>query len=373
MKKNYRWFQCITHDGDKVELFIRDYFSGQCNNIMFIGGAGFDPRSKKIAEILNIVAPNNTYCCLIKEIRPNSNAKQEKTAENNTKCLLGLFQNNKLIPIKIFSEDDAVVGSRNIVPLIKQLQMKSITDVIIDISALSIGISFPIIKYFIMIRAKWKMNLHIVVSHSPSQDASLQSIPCKSPSYIHGFQGGIGLDHFLDMPKLWLPQMSINRLESLKSIRDFVSPHDTCPIIPFPSEDPRLGDKIMNAAVNEFEQTWQVDPRDIVYAAEDDPLDLYRTILELDDLRQPVFEIMGGSILVLSPIGSKLMALGGLLAALERDLPIAYLESMGYDNILSDQTINDVDSKFFHIWLEGDIYPQDRPIWHNYNEKLMDG
>ena len=101
----------------------------------------------------------------------------------------------------------------------------------------------------------------------------------------------------------------------------------------------------------------------IVYADESDPLDLYRTILRLDDLRKPVFAEVGGSLLILSPLGSKVMALGALMAALERDLPVAYLEAIGYefDGSTAQQERIDV----IHIWLEGEVYPQPRPALHN--------
>ncbi len=110
----------------------------------------------------------------------------------------------------------------------------------------------------------------------------------------------------------------------------------------------------------ELESGWSVDTRNIVYAAEDDPLDLYRTILRLDDLRKPVFQEVGGSLLVLSPTGSKVMALGALMAALERDLPVAYLESIGYDLDGSVSTTS-ATPNLLHVWLEGDVYPQPRP------------
>jgi hypothetical protein len=75
--------------------------------------------------------------------------------------------------------------------------------------------------------------------------------------------------------------------------------------------------------LEELEAGWEVDTRNIVYADEADPLDLYRTILRLDDLRKPVFKEVGGSLLVLSPLGSKIMALGALMGALERNLPVS--------------------------------------------------
>ena len=64
--------------------------------------------------------------------------------------------------------------------------------------------------------------------------------------------------------------------------------------------------------------------------------------------------------LVLSPLGSKVTALGALMAALERDLPVAYLESIGYE--LEDTVPEEIEKPYLiHIWLEGDVYSRPRP------------
>ena len=64
--------------------------------------------------------------------------------------------------------------------------------------------------------------------------------------------------------------------------------------------------------------------------------------------------------LILSPLGSKVMALGTLLAALERDLPVAHLQSIGDDLIAPvPETIDP--PNLIHVWLEGEVYPQPRP------------
>ena len=57
------------------------------------------------------------------------------------------------------------------------------------------------------------------------------------------------------------------------------------------------------------------------------------------------------------------MALGALMAALERDLPVAYLEAIGYEfegTAVSEEAVD-----MIHIWLEGEVYPQPRPALHN--------
>ena len=124
--------------------------------------------------------------------------------------------------------------------------------------------------------------------------------------------------------------------------------------------DPRLGDELAKEYLTEIENTWSVDPRNIVYADEADPLDLYRTILKLDDVRRLVFAETGGSMLVLSPVGSKVMALGALMAAVERDLPVAHVESIGYE-VEEDVLVEIEQPNLMHIWLEGDVYSRSQP------------
>ncbi|MDD9981978.1 MAG: hypothetical protein OXU81_11575, partial [Gammaproteobacteria bacterium] len=244
--------------------------------------------------------------------------------------------------------------------------LEGITDVVIDVSALSVGTSFPIVRYFVerIVRRRESANVHLFVAHDPYVDAGIRSRPSDTPGHVHGFKGRATLFGTDDSARLWLPQLAAGGRGALMKLYDFVDPHDTCPILPFPASDPPLGDVLAEEYLTEFgntefENTWSVDARNIVYADEGDPLDLYRTILGLDDLRQSVFSQTGGSMLVLSPLGSKVMALGVLMAALERDLPIVHLESIGYEVQKSvPETIDQ--PNLIHIWLEGEAYPQPR-------------
>lgn len=365
----HHWDPCIFHTGkDEIHSLIDDHFCDK-KNIFFIAGAGFDPRSAIIANIFSGKARCSSDALLIREERPSRPKEQLTLAEKNVSDLSSCFRHSEIIKIDILSNDGAVIGGRTAVTQIQKRALNVYSDIVIDISALSIGLSFPIVKGLVLLFQKNKIsaNIHIFLAHQPELDALIEPMPSDLPTYIHGFTGGLGLDTSKDLIILWLPQMSIGRRNSLTKIHNFVSPHDTCPIIPFPASDPRLGDKIMEAYLTEFENAWSVDVRDIVYTAEDDPLMLYKTILELDDLRKPAFEVLGGSTLVLSPIGSKLMALGGLLAALERDLPIAYLESMGYSFAPCDLQ----GFSLYHLWLEGDVYPKERPPLVSYKSRNL--
>lgn len=356
-----RWTPCIVHAGDEVNHFLSSYFAGPEKKIFLMTGAGFDPRACSVTGMLTSTQAS-VRALLIREERPDPPQRQLDRARENTRLLVGLLSESRVKPVEIFGTDNAVVGGRAVVGVLAQQYLDDITDIVIDMSALSVGTSFPIVHYFVQgvgggIKSR---NLHLFISHSPRVDAGIHSIECDSPSYIHGFKGRATLSETADAARLWLPQLASGRRAALERLYNFVAPHDICPIIPFPASDPRLGDVLAEEYLDEFESIWSVDARNIVYAHEEDPLDLYRTILRLDDLRKPVFEGAGGSKIVLSPLGGKVMALGALLAALERNLPVAHLESIGY--MVDESVMAEVERpNLIHLWLEGDVYPSSRP------------
>ena len=347
--------------GTRVADFVNAYFTLPDRNPLLVAGAGFDPRAQVVAETLSLADPN-TSALLIKERRPTAAPDQSDRARANTDALAQLLTHQTLLPIDIFGPDDAVVGGRNAVRALSGRPLDTVTDVIVDISALSVGTSYPITRYFfdMAVSGHGPPNLHLFVTHDPSLDDGIRSVSSDSPDYIHGFRGNSTLSSAADSARLWLPQLSSGRRAALERLYDFVEPHDTCPILPFPARQPRLGDILAEEYLAEFENAWTVDTRNIMYADEGDPLDLYRTILRLGDFRQKVFAESGGSILVLSPLGSKVMALGALMAALERDLPVAHIEPISYQiNDALPTAVTDPD--MIHIWLEGDVYPSPRP------------
>ena len=360
MSRDLRWDPCIAHRGDEVNGFVAHYFGQPDRKVLLVAGAGFDPRASDVAGRLSD-ATIGMRALLVKEDRPDPPEYQLEEAQANTMALLAKLAEAQVEPIQIFGSDGAVVGGRSIINVLRRQRFEGLTDIVVDISALSVGTSFPIIRYFVerIDQAMETMNLHLFVAHNPRLDAAIRSLPGDAPGYVHGFKGGSTLSSRANAALLWLPQLATGQRGTLGRLYDFLSPHDTCPILPFPMTDPRLGDALTEEYLTELESTWSIDARNIVYADEGDPLDLYRTILRLDDLRRPVFAETGGSMLVLSPLGSKAMALGALMAALERDLPIAHLEAIGYEFQANLATQND-QSRLIHVWLEGDVYPQPR-------------
>ncbi len=359
MSIQYCWDRCISHRGPEAARFIADYFGQESCHPLLVVGAGFDPRSTIVCRYIGDASGKRAKGFFIREERPDQNSDLRKRAEDNLKKMKNLIVDFEVKEIRILAPDGAVVGSRKAAGEVANLSLDNISDVVVDTSSLSVGVSFPVVKQLLdrIERCKRKINLHVMVADSPATDEGIEPIACGQPTPIPGFHGGFGLDSTADAVKLWVPLLRTRRRAILEEIRMFVGPDDICPVLPFPAKTPRTADRLIEHYLSEFESTWEVDDRHIVYAAESNPLDLYRSLLRLDDARKKVFAPIGNSMMILSPLGNKALVLGSLMAALERDFPVVYMEATGYHFEMTEPAANDAPpGTLIHIWLKGEAY-----------------
>lgn len=354
------WERCIYHYGRHTDDFLQKYLSESHRRTLLIGAAGFDPRSTALAERLGKHGAGRTTGYFLREERPRPDPALVARADQNENALRGHLPVSSVHRLDVFAADNAVVGGRKAVGLVNDLQLDGLSDVFVDLSALSIGVAFPIVRHLLSRVEKSGQNLHLVVADDPATDAAISASSSDVADAVFGFKGEWGLEENSRAAKLWMPQLAAGKNTVLERIHQRVQPHAVCPILPFPAVDPRLPDRLMEDFREEFENTWRVDSRDVVYASERGPLDLYRTILRLDDSRRRVFAQIGGSLIVLSPMGSKVLAVGALMAALDRGFTIMYVEALGYAADLTrldaDRAARSVD--LVHVWLHGEAYGQ---------------
>ena len=366
-----RWDLAITHRADDCVEFVKEYFDQDERKILLIAGAGFDPRATLLAETLGALTKPSIHAALVKEVRRGSSDNElHDLANKNMARFAAALPDHEVLTIDIFSADSSVTGGRAAALAVSQLDLSGVTDIVVDVSALSIGVSFPIIRWVLCYpsRADRSLNVHIFVSHEPDLDARIVASPADTAVPVHGFDGRLRVSsENQKIARLWLPQLAKGRASALSTIYGKTQADEVCVVLPFPAGHPRSGDTLLEELLSTTSGIpWDFDPRSIVYADESDPLDLYRTTMRLQMLREPVFEESGGSSLILSPIGSKVMALGALLAAHERNLPVLYVEDFSYS--LIDPAKPEAETSeptLMHVWLEGSPYPYDRaePIW----------
>jgi hypothetical protein len=367
MTPRSRWDPCIYHRGSHATDFLREYLSASERQVLLIAGAGFDPRSTQVCETMAAAAPGRIRGLLLREERPTPPPELVRRAERNCEQLRARLSAAQVHSIEVFAADNAVVGGRNAVAVVNEVPLEGTTDLFVDVSALSIGVAFPLIRHLLRCvetsSAGGVCNLHVVVIDEPSTDGAIRSVSCDRPSPTHGLRGKWGLTRWPAPATLWMPQLSRAKQTVLGQIFQVLRNEQpdpvVCPILPFPSSDPRLADELLEEYEEELRpDNWNVDARDLVFADEQSPVDLYRTILRIDQARSRVFAEVGGSQIVLSPLGSKTLSLGALMAALERDFTVMYVESIGYDVDFArmEAARPHQPSDIVHVWLHGDAY-----------------
>ena len=207
-----------------------------------------------------------------------------------------------------------------------------------------------------------KRNLHVIVSHSPTIDGAIVEEGLEeSASYLFGFAAAaLESESTSGQPKIWIPVLGNRQPAQLERINQFVMPDEICPLLPSPARDPREGDSIMIEYRELLFDQLRVEPRNIIYAAESNPFEVYRqlmrSILHYDRALKP----LGGCKVALSAMSSKLASMGVLLAAYElgrRDpkvtVGVAHVESQGY-RVESNGTAPS--TTLFTMWLSGECY-----------------
>jgi len=378
---NLRWDPCIVQSGNVLRHFLQEFLDHPKRLSFVIGGAGFDPRAILVPECLSSFKKGRVQGIFFREERLNPQRTLRERADGHQKRIQELLPGSKFPEIQVFAEGKTVVGGRRAVEVLRSENVAKATDILIDISALSTNVFFPVVRACLLLcdnaqKSGETINLHLFAAEEPSFDHQIRGMPCDAVTWLHGYRGGESLEASHEKALLWLPTLAPGNVavSVLNRIHGFISrpltPIDVCPIIPFPSHDPRMPDKLV-VEYREALAQWKTDTRNFLYAAESDPLDCYRTICSICSERERIFKHLAGSIVVLSPVGNKLLAVGAMLAAIERDLPVAMVEAVGYDaDVGSIEVAQCGYNHLNHIWLAGEAYLGRKRINSTMNKAL---
>ena len=353
------WENCIVHSGDKVQTFVDEYFGATDRRCLLIAAAGFDPRSIRITKILARALKDRLEAIFIREERGKPDANLVVAAEKNKEQLEKLVTKCKVVKVNVFAEDDAPVGGARIVRTLAQLKASpEITDIVLDMTAMSIGIGFPAARLLLeKCEAEKRLTFHIMIASNPELDDKIACEPVDRPMAVRGFSGVDSSSPDLETAQIWIPQLAKGKAAALDKIgRSIGEWYKICPILPFPAQDPRRSDALMTEYGTALVNEWQVDPRDFVYVSEHNPLDCYRTLSILATrYRQAMSEVFV-PVIIISPIGSKVVAAGALMGALEHDLTVQYIETVRYDFDTTAQVEEEAPEHLVHLLLSGPVY-----------------
>ena len=352
------WENCIANFDDAVDDFVADYFADPSRHVLLVAAAGFDPRSRRISKMLADTLGARLSAIYVREERPGASEALIKQANENEAALKEIVPDSIVISIDVFADDGAPVGGSRIVSRLSEHPVADlVTDVILDLSALSIGVGFPAARMLLEdCESAADRAFHLMIVSNPEMDDKISSVPSSRAGSVKGFSPPIE-DDAQGLAQVWIPQLARGRALALTQIGAAIpSRYKICPLLPFPARNPRRADDLLAEYRTELVDEWEVDPRDVVYASERNPLDCYRT---LSTLKTRFDRTMKGTYeprMVLSPVGSKVLAAGALMAAIEHDMAVQYLETESY--LFDNDTIgpNEALDMTVHLILSGPLY-----------------
>ncbi len=355
------WENCLTHFDNEVDEFIADYFARPDRQCLLVAGAGFDPRTLRVADKLAKTMGRRLFGFFVREDRGDPAANLQSLASENEAALKSLVTRSTVTRIEIFSPDDgAPIGGHGICSALNEYTWPAeLTDVVLDMSALSMGIGFPAARLLLeLCKRKEGLNLHLMIVSNPELDDQILGEFSAQVQFVRGYSGPSGNFQTKPVARIWLPQLGHGRAETLRRIRGMhESIYKVCPVVPFPARNPRRADELLAEYLPQLANEWDVDARDLIYASERNPLDCYGTISTLKTRYDRTVEDVFFPQIILSPLGSKVIAAGAMMAAIEHDLSVQYVETLRYEfNAATAKHSDNPPDIAVHLLLHGPVY-----------------
>jgi hypothetical protein len=353
-----RWAHPLLIDAEQFETLWSRPGGGP---ILFVVGAGYDPRATVVLERLTQVTERRIDGLLIalpeestdENVRPFAIANRVRIAKLIEDGGGELYEQ----PVPVY-EDPGALGRL----ISKGFQASGLLDryqeVVIEISAMPRSVFFPLIRGALL-RAhagsnaeRWDGDLHVAVCENPAADECVLGEGTRAMAPIGGFA-----EPGAPKPRttIWVPVLGEGGLARVKLLYEELGPDEVCPVLPWPSQDPRRGDRIVLEYRQLLFDELELEPRNVIHAAERNPFDLYRTLGRLHDRYRQALKRLEPVSMVLSSHSSKLLSVGVLLTAYDHKLEVQHVGGGAY-GLHGDAVEIATQGEIFDLWLTGEPY-----------------
>lgn len=373
-----RWEDYVCIDEHETSAFMAEHFSNENGNLLFVLGKGFDVRmnfglSKLLAaspkcnlEIMSIAfdeganSPSFDYQHLIdsNEIEFQSLIADLKVEEKK----INVWEKTRGKKRRVGDRQASSIFT-------KKEQLEPYTDIVVDISSLPRGIYFSLIgKILSLIDHYFEgedrvPNLMVLTSENAEIDSLIVEKEIDEDiHYPHGFGGGVELES-QNSPTVWLPLLGENKSVHFEKAHDLIKPNEVCPLLPFPSKNPRRSDSIYNEHSELFSDVVRVDSQNLMFVHEQNPFEVYQKLIKTIGNYKNSLSVLNGSKSIISTFSSKLLSIGALLTVYEFrksntvNVGISNIDAFGYEIKDEDAVKKLKDSSgVFVSWLTGNIY-----------------
>jgi hypothetical protein len=361
-------------DGMKWEDYVLASGSGEVSKlwsaaleikrqVTFVLGVGFDPRALvPLTSLLTQVGNQRVRVVRLGLPSAGDDDFTRELTQANDRRLRELAQSG-VVEVESIVYPKGVESQAAGLNMSRRIQSSGVIGekdlVIVDISGLPSTVYFPVIGGLLEASCVQGLqrDLQVVVCENPELDGIILEEGVASPGPIRGFRQRSGPDDTSKVTRVWVPVLGEHQEPYIRSIYEFLAPDETCPVLPFPARNPRRGDDLLRELRLLIFDTIGVEPRNFIYADEGNPFDLYRGLCRLSDRYTKALAPVGDVSVVTSVHGSKILSVGTLLAAYEKDLTVVSAGPTGY-RIQPGVGIDKLTTgdHLMCLWLDGEPY-----------------
>ena len=345
-RKAARWeFYVLLREERLREFWANRVARGECE-VLFVIGRGFDPRMTIGLRTVLAAGGGGARDVLGLEFLEgpmSPSLKHQDAVERNwekVRKAVRLRGTASVEELKFWSEEARRISSQSARDLFGSAErFEGYTDVIIDVSSMPRGVYFPLIARVLHLldhaEGGRRTNLHVLVAEDAEYDATIREEGVdEKAEFISSFGGGFD-EEGTPTPRVWMPMLGEGKRTQFDRIQDRVKPDEICPVLPSPARNPRRPDDLVLEYQRQLFDELHLDGRSFLHVSELNPFEVYRRLRGAVLRYSDVFEILGGCRVAISPMSSKLMSLGALLAAYElkgcgQRVGVAHVDAQGY-------------------------------------------
>lgn len=367
-----RWDPYVLVTDEEFDRFWQRHLSGQKRDILFIVGRGFDIRATLASKrVCGLAGDNRCDAWLLgfENGLPDSDLRARLTAENVQRYQL-VFANGSLeeLAVRLSTSGNKAGTSRNVSRVIQKhkAELLKYDDVVIDISAMPRMVAMTVLVQVLYLldeafkRGGKDTNLHVLTAESVSSDrGATQASLSDTVASVVGFSGELNSEVTEHIPRVWFPVLGEDQSTRLTRIREELRPDEICPVIPFPSKEARRGDEIIAAYRQTLFDDFQIEPGNILHASEFNPFEAYKQLYWAIDRYRDSLNELGGCKAYVSPLSSKLLSVGAVLACYDHrrmsdarlKIGIPYVEAASYGEPTQPTTDG---TELYSMWIRGE-------------------
>lgn len=365
-----RWENYVLARGTEAQEFWEDLLSSRSTALLYITSQGFDPRMCDGVAMVLGAGGSGVRDCLLVQYGDDAEleSSERESVQRNREQLDKLFDARGHISevvVSVRDEQRKFVGADEVASAVRDVDLSQYEHIVVDMSSTPRTMALTILAYMLFASDRALangtcLNVHVISVESADIDRAIDQLGIdESPTMLPGFVAEIDAERSSEEPRVWFPILGEGKVAHVTKLNEYIRPSEICPVVPSPSRWPRRGDELVQEYRETLFDVFRVDPRNIIYAAETNPFECYRQLHRSISAYREALEIIGGFKAFVSPLSSRLLSVGALLACYElRDtvkVGIAYVEAHNY-HINIETAMAAGERLPYTLWVAGEAY-----------------